>query len=227
MQSTSNRTATDQHGLTRHEAVFKNPYDPSRSTTLTFSVSRAAVGPLANASPETTSFSPVISCEIYALRLWTLLDIAPDSDSEPDTESVAAESKVRVYCPLPPVCTELHTTLDAANRAAKRVQFYLSHAQETEKERDFDKQWRARNLAVLNQKVEDLRKEVEEDGGGEGGEGGRLRLEGGDEVTRKDGAVVEEGGRRRGYWFSRFAGTELEEYELRVEPVGVSGPRNL
>jgi hypothetical protein len=228
MQSTSSRTGTDQHGLTRHEAVFKNPYDPSRSTTLTFSVSRATVGPLANASADTTSFSPVISCEIYALRLWTLLDIAPESDDEPDKEDVAAESKVRVYCPLPPVCTELHTTLDAANRAAKRVQFYLSHAQETEKERDIEKQWRAKNLAVLNQKVEDLRKEVEGDGGGEGGEGGRLRLEGGGrEGTGKGEAVVEEGGRRRGCWFSRFAGTELEEYELRVEPVGVSGPRNL
>lgn len=229
MQGTSSRTVTDQHGLTRHEAVFKNPYDPSRTTTLTFSVFRAAVGPLAIASPETTSVSPVISCEIYALRLWTLLDLAPDSDDEPDTESVAADSKVRVYCPLPPVCTELHTTLDAANRAAKRVQVYLSHVQETEKERDFEKQWRARNLAVLNQKVEDLRKEGEEDGEGEGG---RLRLEGSDgagtsEVNGKGKAVAEEGGRRRGYWFSRFSGTEQEEYELRIEAVGVSGPRNL
>ena len=229
MQSTLSKTVTDQHNLTRHEAVFKNPYDPSRTTTLTFSVSRAAVGPLAIASPETTSVSPVISCEIYALRLWTLLDLAPDSDDEPDTESVAADSKVRVHCPLPPVCTELHTTLDAANRAAKRVQVHLSHVQETEKERDFEKQWRARNLAVLNQKVEDLRKEGEED---REGEGGRLRLEGSDgagtgEVNGKGKAVAGEGDRRRGYWFSRFSGTELEEYELRVEAVGGSGPRNL
>ena len=218
MQSTSSKTVTDQHGLTCHEAVFKNPYDPSKTTTLTYSVSRAAVGPLANTSPDTfPSFSPVISCEIYALRLWALLDTAPDSDDEPDTASEAAESRVRVYCPLPPVCTELHTTLDAANRAAKRVQVHLSHARETEKEREFEKQWRAKNLAVLNQKVEDLRKEVEEeDGGGEGGEEGR-----------RSEVVTEEGGRRRGCWFSRFAGAELEEYELRVEPVGVSGPRNL
>ncbi|KAG9199069.1 hypothetical protein G6514_009082 [Epicoccum nigrum] len=217
MQSTSSRTATDKHGLTRHEAVFKNPYDPSRTTTLTFSVSRAAVGPLAHASVDTTtSVSPVISREIYALRLWTLLDTAPDSDDEPDTASVAVENKVRVHCPLPPVCTELHTTLDAANRAAKRVQFHLSHAKEAKGEKQFEKQWRAKNLAELNRNVEELGREVEEEGGGEGGEG-----------TGKGEAVVGEGGRRRGYWFSRFTGTELEEYELRVEAVGVSGPRNL
>ncbi|OSS48421.1 hypothetical protein B5807_07858 [Epicoccum nigrum] len=217
MQGTSSRTATDKHGLTRHEAVFKNPYDPSRTTTLTFSVSRAAVGPLAHASVDTTtSIPPVISREIYALRLWTLLDTAPDSDDEPDTVSVAAESRVRVHCPLPPVCTELHTTLDAANRAAKRVQFHLSHAKEVKGEKQFEKQWRVKNLAELNRKVEELGREIEEEGGEEGGKG-----------TGKGEAVVGEGGRRRGYWFSRFAGTELEEYELRVEAVGVSGPRNL
>lgn len=112
--------------------------------------------------------------------------------------------------------------MDAANRAAKRVQVFLCHSKEPET--PYEKQLRPVALQDLEKKVEVLRTEVEEKSnavnGSPGNQGAGEGLE-------------EEGGRMPGCWWSRFsvkdggADAELEEYELLVCGVGVSGPRNL
>lgn len=125
-----------------------------------------------------------------------------------------SRDQLRIYCPLPDVCTEMHTTLDAANRAAKRVQIALSH--EKEPRQPMQKQWQGQDLRSLNAKIEELRKEVD----------------GMEDETRDASApsLFEfEEGRRKGCWRSVFNGAGLgaDRFELLVSKIGVSGPRNL
>ena len=220
MRCTSTTSRVLDNGLSVHEALFTSIDDPSRSLTLKLWIERAEVSVYANHMPSLAPTAPLISKTLYALRLWRLAEQA-DSNSDPgaeddddDGEQGEHEEKdkeqFRIYHPLPHICTELHTSLESANRAAKRVQIELSHEKAP---KSMQAQWQLSNLRELNEKLEDLRQETE-DGDNEGGRPSRFEYE---------------EGRRRGCWRSKFKGVGHNGYdfELLVTSVGVSGPRNV
>lgn len=228
MYRKSSATRTDENGLSTIEGTFESIEDPCKTLSSKFWTQRNEVG--THASPAHSQFQhvPLLSRKVYALRLWKLIDAPSYSASESDTDSDSnnvdedgndlsqktSRDQLRIYCPLPDVCTEMHTTLDAANRAAKRVQIALSH--EKEPRQPMQKQWQGQDLRSLNAKIEELRKEVD----------------GMEDETRDASApsLFEfEEGRRKGCWRSVFNGAGLgaDRFELLVSKIGVSGPRNL
>jgi hypothetical protein len=215
MRCKLNTTKVLQNSLPVHEAVFSSIEDPSRSLTLKLWVERAEVSVYANRAPSSASASPLISKTLYALRLWRLADQADsDSEAEDPHENEQREKeekeKVRIYHPLPYICTEVHTSLESANRAAKRVQIELSHEKAP---KSLQAQWQVANLRELNNKLEDLCSEAEE----------------GDDESGAPSLFEYEEGRRRGCWRSMFRGVGHNgfDFELLVTSVGVSGPRNI
>jgi hypothetical protein len=224
MRCRSTTSKVLDNGLSVHEATFINIEDPSSTLSFKLWVERAEVSVYANHTPPHTSASPLISKTLYALRLWRLKDKATDSDPDSGSEAedddadddedkergVEEKEQVRTYHPFPQVCTELHTSLESANRAAKRVQIELSHERDP---KSMQAQWQLQNLRELNEKLADLRREV---GHAEGETGGLSLFE------------FEEG-RRRGCWRSVFRGAGVAgfDFELLVMSVGVSGPRNI
>ncbi|KAJ4332442.1 hypothetical protein N0V87_008374 [Didymella glomerata] len=215
MRCKLNTTKVLQNSLPVHEAVFSSIEDPSRSLTLKLWVERAEVSVYANRAPSSASASPLISETLYALRLWRLADQADsDSEAEDPYENEQREKeekeKVRIYHPLPYICTEVHTSLESANRAAKRVQIELSHEKAP---KSLQAQWQVANLRELNNKLEDLCSEAEE----------------GDDESGAPSLFEYEEGRRRGCWRSMFRGVGHNgfDFELLVTSVGVSGPRNI
>ncbi|KAF2624772.1 hypothetical protein BU25DRAFT_493415 [Macroventuria anomochaeta] len=224
MQCKSTTTQIDKYGLAACEGTFEGTEDPSKSLTLKLWVERAEVGVHENLTPSAISTSPFISRTVYALRLWKLINAGSseeseseseaedkDEDDDADIEKIGKE-QIRIYHPLPNVCTEVYTSLDAANRAAKRVQIKLSHEKEP---RAMQKQWQTHNLHELNGKIEKLRKE--------------LNGEGGDDENGSPSLFEYEEGRRKGCWRSMFNGSGLgaDRFELLVLRVALSGPRNL
>ncbi|KAJ4369534.1 hypothetical protein N0V86_009370 [Didymella sp. IMI 355093] len=220
MRCRSTTSKVLDNGLLVHEATFIDIEDPSRTLSFKLWVDRAEVSVYANHTPPHTSASPLISKTLYALRLWRLKDGAMDSnlDSESETEDVDEDEErqveekeqIRAYHPFPQICTEIHTSLESANRAAKRVQIELSHEREP---KSMQAQWQIQNLRELNEKLEDLRREVEEV----------------EEETGGLSLFEYEEGRRRGCWRSIFRGAGVAgfDFELLVTSVGVSGPRNI
>ncbi|KAF3039275.1 hypothetical protein E8E11_001294 [Didymella keratinophila] len=213
----STTTRVLENGLSVHEAAFTSIENPSRSLTLKLWVERAEVSVYANHTPSLTPTTPLIGKTIYALRLWRLVERADsdsDSEAEDDNDDEAQEKgekeRFRIYHPLPHICTEVHTSLESANRAAKRVQIELSH-EKTPKSMQAHLQ--LQNLRKLNEKLEDLRKETEE----------------GDDESGGPSLFEYEEGRRRGCWKSTFRGVGYNgfDFELLVTSVGVSGPRNI
>lgn len=208
---------TDSHGLSIHEAAFSSVEDPSQTFSLHIWIERAGVGTLANRTPSASSMIPLVCKTVYAVRLWKLLDVKQESDSESESDSTSGSSrstsnhpdKERIHHPLPSICSEIHTTLESANRAAKRVQIHLSHVQHPK--RELDKQWQLRNLQELGEKLERLRQEIAVD----------------DRAEASSEPLEDEGGRVKGCWWSKFSDSELQEYEVLVCGVGLSGPRNL
>lgn len=222
-------------GLSVQQTTFESHEDPSKVMTLKLWIERAEVSIFTNHTPSSTFSPPSIGKTVYAIRLWKLAkttevesddvgeaeaeDDGGDGDKdEEDTEDEDTEENesARVHHDLPPICTEIHTTLDAANRAAKRVHIHLSHEKDPSK--PLQKQWQIRNLHELNRKIEDLRKEAEDHDS--------------DEEDGPPSLPEYEHGRRKGCWRSVFQGTrndgrEADDYEVLVCKVGVSGPRNL
>lgn len=221
-------STTNDHGLKTHAATFESPEDPSKSLSLKIYTARNEVGSHALSQLSNHQYPRLLSRTAYALRLWRLIDAPSTSDTSSNTSSSSSDDndddeahtnppkpnpkyQLRIHHPLPPLSTEIHTSLDAANRAAKRVQIFLSHEIKTRLE--LQKQWQGRNLRDLNEKVEELRREV----GGNAGDAGSSTL---DEYEQ---------GRRKGCWRSVFNGRGLgaDRFELLVSRVGLSGPRNL
>jgi hypothetical protein len=214
------RTTTSRvldKGLSVHKVAFTNIEDPSRSLTLKLWVERAEVSVYANHTPSLTSTEHLISKTLYALRLWRLTEQTDsgseseaDGDNEDEERGKQEKEQFRIYHALPHICTELHTSLESANRAAKRVQIELSHEKAP---KSMQAHLQRQNLRELNEKLEDLRLEME-DGENESGKPSRFEYE---------------EGRRRGCWRSKFKGVGYNGYdfELLVTSVGVSGPRNV
>ncbi|UPX21034.1 uncharacterized protein EKO05_0011240 [Ascochyta rabiei] len=235
----STTTTVTDHGLVVCEGKFTNIENPSATLTLKIWVAQNVVGVHGSLSSLSHPQQPLLlSRSVYALRLWRLLDVPPsasssssasasDSDSDASTTNEPSQCKprVRTYHPLPSIATELHTTLAAANRAAKRVQLALSH--EPAPTKSMQKQWQTQNLRALNRKLEGLGQEVDDDDEGrEGGGGGAPHNVGG---SRTPNLFEYAAGRRRGCWRSVFNGCELgaDAFELLVVRTGISGPRNL
>ncbi|KAF1357223.1 hypothetical protein EJ07DRAFT_157839 [Lizonia empirigonia] len=228
MYRKSSATRTDENGLSTVEGAFESIEDPCKILSFKVWTQRNEVGTHASPAHSQLQHVPLLSRKVYTLRLWKLIDAPSSSASESDTDSDSdngdeddndlskktSRDQLRVYCPLPDVCTEMHTTLDAANRAAKRVQIALSH--EKEPRQPMQKQWQGQDLRSLNAKIEELRKEVD-----------------GMEDETSDASAPSlfefEEGRRTGCWRSVFNGVGLgaDRFELLVSKIGVSGPRNL
>ncbi|KAF1925681.1 uncharacterized protein M421DRAFT_423510 [Didymella exigua CBS 183.55] len=216
MRCQSTTTKILHTGISVYEATMLSIDDPSKTLTLRLWVERAEVSVYANHTPSASPTAPLISKVLYALRLWRLVDEATatdsDSDAEDDNEDEEQQKdegkQIRIYHPLPQICTQLHTTLESANRAARRVQIELSHEKAP---KPFQANWQAQKLRELNGKLVDLCREVEE-----AAESGAPSL------------VEDEAGGRRGYWSSTFqVGPGGPVFELLVASVGVSGLRNL
>ena len=229
LQCRSSTSTIDENELPSCEAKLQSAEDPSKTLSFKLWVSRDEVGLHANHTPPPLAVPSTLSKTVYALRLWKLVaDSAnPESDSdasdseenddneeEDGHDNKSDKESLRIFHPLPHICTEIHTTLDAANRAAKRVQVYLSH--EKDPKSPLQQQWQIQNLQKLNGKLDELRREVGDDKGEDGGDGGVSLFE------------FEEG-RRRGCWRSVFDGFGVggERFEVLVCTVGVSGPRNV
>ncbi|XPT03436.1 hypothetical protein M3J09_012529 [Ascochyta lentis] len=232
MQCNSTATTLTEHGLLACECTFTNMLDPSATLSLKIWVSRNVVGVHGSPSPSHLQHPPLLSRNIYALRLWRLIETKSntdtdsesnsDSDSNTTNETPNNNQRLRTHHPLPPITTDLHTTLPSANRAAKRVQIALSH--EETATQPLQKKWQAQNQRALNQKLEDLEREISD------GEQERLGVDRQDEERDNPPSLFEfEAGRRRGCWRSVFHGAGLgaDTFELLVVRVGVSGPRNL
>lgn len=232
MELTDTIGQVDDDGLSVQQSTFRCHEDPSKVLTLKLWIERAEVSVYANHVPS-INFSPsTIGKIVYAVRLWKLLktvnaegpdgngghdereeesdeDEDEDKGEDEDTDDEAA----RVHHFLPSVCTEIHTTLDAANRAAKRVQIYLSHK---ESANPMQQQWQTKNLQELNRKLEDLREEIKNNDG--------------TEEDAPPSQLAHEQGRGKGCWRSLFkviGGGNHDDYEVLVCKVKVSGPRNI
>lgn len=217
----SSASCTDHFGLSAYKAAITDIEDPSKTRSLNLRVERAEVGVLANHAPPPVSSVPLVNRTVYAVRLWKLLKTMQEDDADSDASASASnhadedanttyDDKTRTYHPLPPICSEIHTTLESANRTAKRVEIHLRHVKENKNE--LDKVWQTQNLQELDRKLEGLRKEGEVVGF----------------ADASSEVLEDEGGRMKGCWWSSFSGPgQQEEYELLVCAVGLSGPRNL
>lgn len=232
MEVTDTLGQVDDDGLLVQQSTFKCHEDPSKAVILKLWIERAEVSVHANHVPS-INFSPsTIGKTVYAVRLWKLLKTVnaegPDGDEgrdegeeegdedEDEDKSEDGDTKdkpARVHHFLPSVCTEIYTTLDAANRAAKRVQVYLSHKDSAN---PMQKQWQTKNLQELNRKLENLREEMKNNDG--------------TEEDAPPSQLEYEQGRRKGCWRSLFkviGGGNHDDYEVLVCKVKVSGPRNI
>jgi hypothetical protein len=94
---------------------------------------------------------------VFILRLCKLVE--PDSDDEAMEDSDSEdEEPMRVFQALPEGYAELYTTLDAANRAARRVQIEMSH--EKEPKYGSKRMWQEKEANDLYDKVVDLEKNM-------------------------------------------------------------------
>jgi hypothetical protein len=92
---------------------------------------------------------------VFILRLCKVVD--PDSDGEAMEDSDSEdEEPMRVFQALPEGHAEIYTTLDAANRAARRLQIEMSH--EKEPKHQSKKMWQEKEAKDLYAKVTDLEK---------------------------------------------------------------------
>jgi hypothetical protein len=116
------------------------------------------------------------------------------------SQSKAQSIRNEIHTPLPPAFPPIHTTLTSANRLAMRLQIHLSHAGNPTN--PMEKMWQEKDRRELQMKIEGLEQEGRECKG-EGDKGG--------------------------YWMSEFngAGKGGERFVLRVERVGLVGPRNI
>lgn len=127
-----------------------SPLDnPGKKSYLKIWVQRDCVSKFANKAPQDLGLAPFISKSMYILRLFKLISSDKDTDTDTDSNIEVEEPPVRAYQPLPR--TEIYTTLDAANRAARSLQIELSH--ERDPKSPLTTKWQEINLRELNAKV--------------------------------------------------------------------------
>jgi hypothetical protein len=130
---------------------------PSRKSYLRIWVERNA------ASTHTDRLPPrqahFLAKTVFILRMRKVIDPeSEDEDKDKDKDnSDDVPNPIRVYHALPDGYAELYTTLDAANRAARRLQVEISH--EKEPANDMQRLWQEKNLRELYDKVYKLEKE--------------------------------------------------------------------
>ena len=121
-----------------------SPMDyPIKKSHIKIWVQRNSVSRFASQTPQAWTQTPLISKTAFTLRLFRLVAMSDDTDSEPP---------VRVYHKLP--CSEVYTTLDTANRAARKLQIELSHVKDPKD--DINAKWQEQDLKDLNAKVQSL-----------------------------------------------------------------------
>ncbi|KAJ4318864.1 hypothetical protein N0V94_004194 [Neodidymelliopsis sp. IMI 364377] len=234
LQSTRTTHSFDEHGLATYEAAFTSIEDQSKVLGLKIWVSRNTVGVHANYTPSTFAHARLVSRTVYLLCLSRLVPAVPSSRTsrvsspsyssssssgdDNDDDNLTNPQTLRIHHPLPSLTAALHTTLDAANRAARRVQIALSHEREP---RGMQVQWQTKDLQELDERLERLRRKAENDGAVV------------TEEQRADSDNIKEIGdgnaTAKGCWISTFNGLGLgsDKFQLRIEAVRLVGPRNL
>ncbi|KAF2106937.1 hypothetical protein BDV96DRAFT_693829 [Lophiotrema nucula] len=185
-----------------YQGVYIFIKDPTQLHHLRIWVSRNAVQASETGRP-TTEF---VTKSIYVLRLFKLYfpEREAPSDNESDAGSVSSQpptKPIRQYQPVP--VDEAYTILDAANRAAKDLHVELS----------FKPLPKVPDPKAANFSKFQMDRKFQE------GKNRKLN----DKLHALDPTM----GGVEGCWESEFDGLDGEKYELKVEKVGLSGPRNL
>jgi hypothetical protein len=151
-------TSRDEHDCAVHVGVFAPVDYPGRKSRLKIWVKRDFVSALADRTSGSLELTPFVSKTVYILRLFRILDQAPEGDDD-DRDTVMADndaSTIRVYLPIP--CAEAYTSLGAANLAARNLQIELGHEKNP---RGFQATWQVSDLASLNEKMSVLAEGVD------------------------------------------------------------------
>ena len=115
-----------------HLGAFSPIEYPTRTTHIKIWVERHAASTHATQRPSPgTRF---VSKTAFILRLRKLIDIDDEDDDEDEDSMASAREPIRAVQGLPEGYAELYTTLDAANRAARRLQIEMSHEKDPDDE---------------------------------------------------------------------------------------------
>jgi hypothetical protein len=211
IQTQSWHLERDQHDCLTFHTTFLTSANPSSTHHHEIWVQRTLVSRYENRLPEPNT--PFINKAVYILRLSKL--IQPDvpsrsrsrSRSRSSSSSTTSTSRtptptpqptppIKSHEPLPPSFSELHTTLNSANRCARNLQIHLSHRKDAGvvSLSQAEKLWQEDDNRKLYEKVHAL------DPGLPGG--------------------------KEGCWESVFNGLGGERFELVVGEVRLCGPRN-
>jgi hypothetical protein len=123
-QLTETATKRDKHGCETHTGTFASIGNPDRLLHVQLSVRRDRVSVFANQSPAHMNLTPFTMKSAFIVRLFKLAP-APRSASTCPGASDESDIRIRVYHPLQR--TEVYTTLESANCAARDVQVEMSH----------------------------------------------------------------------------------------------------
>lgn len=146
----------DEYGCNVLVGTFAPIEYPATKIHIRIWVRRDHVSAYATRGEKEVKHTNFVAKTMYILRLFKLPSPGLDIDREGPSE-FSDHAITRVYHPLP--CTECYTTLEAANRAAKKLQVELSHEKNPKAS---TKLWQVSNLEELNKKVSDLEKAEEE-----------------------------------------------------------------
>lgn len=122
-QLTETATKRDKHGCETYTGTFALIGNPDRLLHVRLWVRRDHVSVFANQEPASMNLTPFTMKSAFIVRLFKLIP-ASRSTSCPDA-SHASDTQIRVYHPLQR--TEVYTTLESANCAARDVQVEMSH----------------------------------------------------------------------------------------------------
>jgi hypothetical protein len=119
VETTSKR---DMYDCETHTGAFASVENPDKIFHVRFWVQRDSVSVFANQEPASMKLTPFIMKSVFVLRLFKLASNPHEASSEGTDNNVA---QIRLYHPIQR--TQVYTTLEAANRAARIVQIELSH----------------------------------------------------------------------------------------------------
>jgi hypothetical protein len=122
-QLTETATKRDKHGCETHTGTFASIGNPDRLLHVRLWVRRDRVSVFANQEPVRMNLTPFTMKSAFIVRLFKLVPVA--SSASCPGASHASDARIRVYHPLQR--TEVYTTLESANCAARDVQVELSH----------------------------------------------------------------------------------------------------
>lgn len=151
-------TKRDEHGCLHFLTVVAPFENTSQKSYNKIWVQRHYVSKFANRTYRDLRRTPVVSSIAYILRLDKLVAAPDSSNSSDSSDSSESEDEdgdcnpIRIRHAISR--SELYTTLQGANRAARDVQIELSH--EKKPKSDITAKWQEKNLKELNDKVHEL-----------------------------------------------------------------------